>query len=115
MNLLTSVWGVIVALAIVGTATEQKGEKRTIKRLTMFLIDAKTKGVSEQTVTTGSPRVANDQGTRTWCVFYAESDVAADSSPENIAHRLNRVGRRSRLILEIWFATIAPARRMFIA
>ena len=54
MKLLTSVCGVIVALAIVGTATGQEREKRTIKRLAWFLIDSKTKGISEQTETKGT-------------------------------------------------------------
>jgi uncharacterized protein (TIGR03067 family) len=161
MKLLTSVCGVIVALAVVGTATGQEGEKRTIKRLAWFLIDAKTKGVSEQTETKGTgikqieisegivakkvlleakdtngdqiseylgdlgrewvvksvkltladdtvveaqillaketgkatlqnvkkagPRVVSDKGTRTWNAFYAENQVATDSSKEDIA------------------------------
>jgi len=131
---------------------EQEVEKKTIKRLALFLIDAKTKGIAEQTETTGTgikqieipegtvakkvlpdmnytpsgkkewvaksvkmtladdtltegqillakeigsvtlqnvrnggPRVVSDKGTRTWYVFLAEYDVAADSSAENIA------------------------------
>jgi uncharacterized protein (TIGR03067 family) len=160
MRLLTSVCGVFVALALVGMATGREGETRTIKRLVIFLIDAKTKGVSEQTETTvtgikkivpegtmtkkvlldakdtigkeldvksiigseewvvksvkmtladdtvvevqillaketgnatlqnvrnAGPRIISDKGTRTWYVFYAEYDLAADSSKENIA------------------------------
>ena len=54
MRALMSVFGVVAALAIMGTANGQEVEKRTIKQLTMFLIDARTKGVSEQTETTGT-------------------------------------------------------------
>jgi len=142
---------VVWMLVLKRLATVQEGEKRTIKRLTMFLIDAKTKGIAEQTETTGTgikqieipegtvakeilldsadtpkgkewvrtsvkmtladetvmevqillaketgqvtlqkvrnggPRFVSDKGTRTWYVFYAEYDVSADSSKENIA------------------------------
>src|SRR4051794_17093132 len=50
MKLLASVCGVVVALTIVCVATGQEGEKRTIKRTTFVLIDAKSKGISEETV-----------------------------------------------------------------
>jgi hypothetical protein len=53
MKRLTSVCVVIAVLAT-GTAAGQEGEKRSIKQLTMFLIDARNEGVSEQTETTGT-------------------------------------------------------------
>ena len=156
MKLLASVCGVVAALTIVGTAAGQEEQRRTIKQLTMLLIDAKTKGISEQTETRGTgikqieiqegttakkvlldakytngevvdganrewlvksvktklvdntvvegqvllmkeigkstlqnvrnagASFVSDQGTRTWYVFYAEYDVPADSSKENI-------------------------------
>ena len=73
MKLLTSVCGVIVALSIVGTAAGQEGEKRTIKRLAWFLIDAKTKGLSEQTET---------KGTGIKQIEIAEGTVAKKALPE---------------------------------
>jgi hypothetical protein len=157
MKRLASVCGVVAALTIVGTAVGQDGEKRTIKHLMLFLIDATTKGISEQTETKGTgikqieiqegaiakktlldakyttgeivdganrewvvksvkttlvdntvvegqvllmkeigkatlqnvrnagASFVSHQGARTWYVFYAEYDVAADSSKENIA------------------------------
>jgi len=151
MKVLTSVCGVIVALAIVGTTTGQEGDKRTIKQMTRFMIDAKTKGIvkgtgikqieilegavakkvlldvkdtsgkemngfnrefvvksvkmilADDTVVEGqillteetgkatllnmrgSGDLVSDKGTRTWMAFLAEYDVAADSSPANIA------------------------------
>ena len=54
MKLPASGCGVVVALAVVGMAAGQDDEKRTIKQLTRFLIDAKTKGVSEQTENKGT-------------------------------------------------------------
>lgn len=65
MKLLASVCSVVAALSIVGTATGQEGEKRTIKRMTVFLIDAKTKGISEQTETkgTGIKQIEIQEGT----------------------------------------------------
>jgi hypothetical protein len=170
MKRLTSLCGVIAVLAIVGTAAGQEGEKRSIKQLTIFLIDARNEGVSEQTETTGTgikqieiperavakkvildskdtprgkewivkfvkttladdtvvnsqillpretgkvtlqnvrnggPRVVSDNGTRTWYTFYAEYEVAADSSKENIAQAkkdmeaLQGTWRRSKMI-----------------
>lgn len=180
MKLLMSICGLIVTLAIVSTASGQEGKKRTIKQLTMFLIDAKTNGISEQTETTGTgikqieipegtvakkvlldakdtsgkeldvksiigsdkwvvesvkmtladdtvvevqillaketgkatlqnvrnggPRIVSDKGTRPWYVFYAEYDVAADSSKENIAQakkdieELQGTWRRSEML-----------------
>ena len=157
MKLPASVCGVVAALAVVGMAAGQEDEKRTIKQLTMFLIDAKTKGISEQTETKGTgikqieiqegtvaekvlldakyttgevvdganrkwvvksvktilvddtvvegqilllkeigkatlqnvrnagASFVSDKGARTWYVFYAEYDVPADSSKQNIA------------------------------
>jgi hypothetical protein len=49
----------------VGMAVGQEDEKRTIKQLTMFLIDAKTKGISEQTENkdTGIKQIEIQKGT----------------------------------------------------
>jgi hypothetical protein len=157
MKLPASVCGVVAVLASVGMASGQEEEKRTIKQLTIFLIDAKTKGISEQTETKGTgikqieiqkgtvaekvlldakyttgevvdganrkwvvtsvktiliddtaadgqillrkeigkatlqnvrnagASFVSDKGTRTWYVFYADYDVPADSSKQNIA------------------------------
>jgi hypothetical protein len=65
MKLLASVCVVVAALTIVGTATGQEEQRRTIKQLTMFLIDAKTKGISEQTETkgTGIKQIEIQEGT----------------------------------------------------
>ena len=49
MRVLLSVCGVLAVLTIVCMATGQEGEKRTIKQRTMFLIDAKTKGIVKGT------------------------------------------------------------------
>ena len=151
MKVLASVCGVVAALTIVCMATGQEGEKRTIKQMTRFMIDAKTKGIvkgtgikqieilegtvakkalldakdtsgkemndfnrefvvksvkmtlADDTVVEGqilltketgkatllnmrgSGELVSDKGTRTWNTFLAEYDVAADSSPANIA------------------------------
>jgi hypothetical protein len=65
MKRLASVCGVVAALTIVSTAVGQDGEKRTIKHMRMFLIDAKTKGISEQTETkgTGIKQIEIQEGT----------------------------------------------------
>jgi hypothetical protein len=91
MKLLTSVCGVIVALAIVGTATGQEGEKRTIKRLAWFLIDAKTKGISEQTETkgTGIKQIEIAEGT----VAKKVLPDAKDTNGDGISEYLGDLGR----------------------
>src|ERR1700680_4097583 len=92
MKLLTSVCGVIVGLAIVGTAMGQEGEKRTIKRLAWFLIDAKTKGVSEQTETkgTGIKQIEIAEGTVAKIVL----PDAKDTNGDKINEYLGFLGRK---------------------
>jgi len=152
MKLLASMFGVVAALAIVGTATgQEKEEKRTIHEMTVVLIETKTKGFSggivikkieipketvakkalagvkdkqgveikeanrewlvrsvkmtlaDDSVVEGQvlilketrkttltnlkniPQVMTDEGKETWYGYYAEYDVAIDSSLENIA------------------------------
>ena len=54
MKLRATTYGVVAALIMANTVAAQAAEKRTIKERTVFLIDANTKGISEQTETKGT-------------------------------------------------------------
>ena len=101
MKLPASVCGVVAVLAVVGVASGQEGEKRTIKQLTIFLIDAKTKGISEQTETkgTGIKQIEIQKGTVAEKVDGkgAACGFSAARNPDRFHHSAARlISRRPR-------------------